>query len=398
MEKKTGIVHLKGIDTIRMVSAFMVIVFHATALPKLTPPNIVAAILPYFGMAVPLFFAVSGFIIAYVYQGKLSENDSIINFYIKRFFRIAPLFYSMLVVWMITAYIVWDKLYPFSEIIINLSFLFNNVPNQQESIVWAGWSIGVEMIFYFLFPLISLFTTNVRCALIGLVLSLLLAMMAHAQYTEIGVPTYGYMNSSNQFCYFMSGMLAFHIWCKSGFRQSQKAVVIRTLLMILAIAIVVGIVASNLIFIGNTEKYRQGGWCIAFVVIILAICYWQNPLVNNKLFNYLGAISFSLYLVHPFIIQMLVFLKFYSFLEQYISYKTYSYLFSQVGTVLITIGISSLTYFYIEKRGIALGSIVIKQRKHFRKIILGYFWQRWKREMEEATHNQGSIAVSAKLE
>jgi hypothetical protein len=56
----------------------------------------------------------------------------------------------MLLVWRWAG---WPPQTP-ESLLLNISFLFGFVPGYHESLVWAGWSIGVEMPFYLAFPFV----------------------------------------------------------------------------------------------------------------------------------------------------------------------------------------------------------------------------------------------------
>jgi peptidoglycan/LPS O-acetylase OafA/YrhL len=98
-----------------------------------------------------------------------------LRFYIKRFFRIAPLGYVAIAIY---GLINWGALrsgyerawvlgaHSPADILLNVLFLHALSPSAINNVVPGGWSIGVEMLFYLLAPLIFFFTLNrVRLAI-----------------------------------------------------------------------------------------------------------------------------------------------------------------------------------------------------------------------------------------
>ena len=63
------------------------------------------------------------------------------------------------------------------------TFTFNFVPRYVDGIVPASWSIGVEMVFYFLFPVILVFARNIIGSIFVLVLSLFVAGQSYMDFT-----------------------------------------------------------------------------------------------------------------------------------------------------------------------------------------------------------------------
>ena len=160
-------IQLDSIESLRGIAALMILLCHLALIVKLPLPQSLGFVATRFGLGVPLFYTLSGFVLAYGYADRLSDRTAIYSFYIRRLFRIMPLFYLMTALWIVVNWIVWNKTFSASTLLLNLTFLFGLVPGEHESIVWAGWSIGVEMLFYLIFPILSACLPNVRSALIG---------------------------------------------------------------------------------------------------------------------------------------------------------------------------------------------------------------------------------------
>lgn len=73
-------------------------------------------------------------------------------FYLKRFFRIAPLFNSLTAYGILSNFVVRSPSPDFFDIVLSSSFLFSLVPGKQDNLVGGGWSIGIEWLFYAFFP------------------------------------------------------------------------------------------------------------------------------------------------------------------------------------------------------------------------------------------------------
>ena len=115
-----------------------------------------APVVAHFYLAVHVFFVLSAFALAY----SATQSPTGYGAYlVKRFFRIAPLFY-VLVAWAI-----YRGGWPdWATLAANLTFTFNLVPGMHLSLVWAGWSVGVEMLFYLVFPFLLM---SLRPHLVG---------------------------------------------------------------------------------------------------------------------------------------------------------------------------------------------------------------------------------------
>ncbi len=109
---------------------------------------------------VQLFFVVSALTL-FLSAGKRTREDTPwLNFYVRRVFRIAPMFYLAFGVYCLAPVLLKGQaLPPLGTVLGTLSFTNGWNPAWllgANDVVPGGWSIGVEMSFYIVFPLVFL--------------------------------------------------------------------------------------------------------------------------------------------------------------------------------------------------------------------------------------------------
>ena len=351
--------HLDSIESLRGVAALMVLLYHLAELVKIPLPGSLGFISTHFGLGVPLFYTLSGFVLAYGYADRLEGRAQIWRFYIRRLFRIAPLFYAMLTLWLLANWVVWNRAFSLQTLFLNMSFVFGLVPGQHESIVWGGWSIGIEMIFYLVFPVIAILVPNVRTALAGFVVACILSSAVFGALSAAGLGSYAYMNLGTHLPFFMGGILAFRIW------QTMRLARLPSLgwgLLMASLLLALTVAGSDRLYAMLSKiDFERGVWAIVFGMLLLSACYVRNPVLESSPLRNLGKLSFSLYLLHPMIFVGLIKLDFPNYVAQLTHTAMANFLIASVISIGLVWMCSTLSFRFVESPGIEFGKRLAQQ-------------------------------------
>jgi peptidoglycan/LPS O-acetylase OafA/YrhL len=182
---------------------------------------------------VQLFYAVSALTLFMSFYNR--DERSTTNFFIRRFFRIAPMFY-MLIIYGIVVYTAIPNEHhqvTLSNVASHFLVLHDVGPQWQNSLVDGGWSVGVEVLFYMLCPLLFAYISNIGGAValyfgavaVGLIFNGYFT--AHPLIDDISVwETYLYEFLPTQLHVFAAGIVIYFILrSKAGNAIRQMAVV-----------------------------------------------------------------------------------------------------------------------------------------------------------------------------
>jgi exopolysaccharide production protein ExoZ len=160
----------EGVEALRGIAVLMTVFAH---LPITTEPFIGSQIRSPWFMGVPIFFGISGWIIAHVTCNYVRKD--IPKFLLKRFFRIAPVLvvtciFSLLFSITLPHNEIVDQFYPDLQDIIrsitsNLLFIsdFSSFLGVKVPLSLLGlWSISVEFKFYLLFAVVMVLPRSIR--------------------------------------------------------------------------------------------------------------------------------------------------------------------------------------------------------------------------------------------
>jgi|CXWL01.1.fsa_nt_gi peptidoglycan/LPS O-acetylase OafA/YrhL len=283
-----------GLESLRGWAAFAILLYHLEALYLPLPPGALKSAVATLGFAVPLFFALSAYSLLYGYSSRIFDRQSLLRFYVRRVFRIVPLFYLMLLLNLVARHFEGMPT-PNSEIFVNLLFLFPFLPGKHESLVPAGWSLGIEWLFYIAFPVFALLARSVTASCVAFLACALLSVSIGALATGMYGASYAYLSVLNQAMYFQAGVLAYSLVGRSELGGMQK-------LSGWAVAVSVGLMVFN----AQTFLFN-------FLILFALACgLWVAcahaglpAMLDNVATRYLGRISYGLYLVHPFVLMLL---------------------------------------------------------------------------------------------
>lgn len=339
--------YLKGLDTLRAIAALIVVLEHFEQLKK--DAAIVNLIdknyyLPSGHISVMLFFVISGFLITYllVKERESTGRISFRNFYMRRIFRIWPLYYLILILSFLIFRVDYSK-----ETIILCFTIFPNIAYTLHA-GWPTspqvWSLGVEEQFYLFWPLILTLIPNKKVPLylilffIGYsILPILIGFvnirMIHNNELEEFVARFFYLSKFN----------CMGIGCLIGYlyASNDKRLEYINNKYIAYVSIALAII---LWFLGFGMKYfTEEFYSVLFAIALYNIV--ANPQINidTRISSYIGKISYGIYMYHYIILSLVI--KYLPVIENTFIYIMALYILGFGGTLLV----SWLSFESIEK-------------------------------------------------
>jgi peptidoglycan/LPS O-acetylase OafA/YrhL len=351
---------LEFLDSLRGLAALYVLVYHLAKMPPLATglPAFADTFVLFGGSGVILFFVISAFCLCLTMPGSVVTGAVAAKFYTKRFFRIAPLFYAVLALTLVRNFLVRDIVPPAGDVLANITFTFNLAPGLQDSLVFAGWTIGVEMLFYLIFPALfaSLRGVPAKVLAYGLAGLAFAALLWILKTAPIDRDRYALLTVAHYLPVFLLGMIAFDLFNALHARGAGW----RTGAVLLATGMVAfaGHVSERLLDPSFAPFFWQGG---SYALMLLGLAFCPLGLVVNRATRFLGQISYSVYLLHGPVILVInrpVFTRIYA-LDWPVVAK---FGLCLAVTLTVTLTVSWLAYSFIERPGIALGRKLIAMR------------------------------------
>jgi peptidoglycan/LPS O-acetylase OafA/YrhL len=334
---------INNLDYLRGLMAFSIMIYHYSS--WIFGDFNSETLLGVFGIyGVSIFYILSGITLYIVYHKK-STKELFIPFFVKRIFRIFPLMWLTILL----SYLILNQSFDFKTYFINMTGLFGFI-EPSNYIVTGAWSIGNELVFYSLFPLIILFSKNLKygleiCFIISIIIGSYFALSVLNLSEPLSAQWNNYINPFNQLFLFIGGLLIGKYF--SNYKNNKLSA-------LFFISCVIGLLFSkasgdkiNLVAGENRFIYAS----IAFSITIASlISNFNLPNIIDKVFVKLGHISYSIYLMHAIVFWTVA---------KFINRTNDPYLFLSIS-VICTIISSLIVYSFYEKKFIKLGKSILK--------------------------------------
>lgn len=339
---------IPNLTPIRFILALLVVIFHIAQFSENRgfPFFNDLAIFHKGTEAVYMFFSLSGFLIIKQLFVEKKETNSINlkNFYAKRVLRIFPLYYLILTF----GFLHYRLILPFfgfefennydllSGIFLSVTF-FPNIFSKYSpgGILEILWSIGIEEQFYlFIAPLFLLLPLK----RIILFLSVFTSVYFLIYFSEYLV----FLKEYNMlFFYFSFGGLCAILYGHNLFQTLIKKLRYPILLIFITY-FTTGIFTNNF----NPFFYNLFSF-ILFGIVISALALKPIKVLQNKTMNYLGKISYGIYMYHAIALQLvgLIYLK---MISKFGFQNTFDVIIINVCVIFITIVVSHFSFKYYE--------------------------------------------------
>ncbi len=246
----------------------------------------------YYG--VDLFFLISGFIMCYTTQNK---DISFSRFMFARFTRILPLYWLVSIA-ALAIYLVKPDIVNSSGGETSIWASFTLMPNGDKYLVANGWTLSYEFLFYFIFGF-SLFLTKKHKTTIASILIIIL-MTCHS-FTIHSDNNYLMFSTSYLLGEFILGIIAYHILKGKIVNNITAAIMLFTGVSLLIAENIYGVPKA----LSNIRTIYAG---FPMLLIFVGAVSFESLFKTTKniflsSFEKLGDSSYSLYMIHPFILS-----------------------------------------------------------------------------------------------
>ncbi len=305
--------HIQGLDGIRALAVLAVIFFHAD-------------IHHFVGggfLGVDVFFTLSGFLITSLLLAELKKNNGIdfLRFYIRRFKRLLPALYALLLLASIYTYIFApDAIEALRRDIPAALLYYSNLwqlLDQQSYFEGFGrphalqhlWSLAIEEQFYIVWPVLLLLLYRLRRVLPLFVSIAALALasaawmwwLAEARQIPIAAaPERLYLASDTHVHGLLFGALLASFYRPNTLRQAWQT---KMVALLGGVALLYLLLALWFLTEAEPFLYRGGFVGVAFATMLLIVSASSpnqpiNYLFKNKGLDWIGKRSYALYLWH----------------------------------------------------------------------------------------------------
>jgi peptidoglycan/LPS O-acetylase OafA/YrhL len=336
----------------------------------------------YGALGVQLFYLVSAFTLCWVSYYVHTNDGSWKPFFIRRYFRIAPMYYVAILVclviyrfssknglWspIIGQYISWSggsETVETANVLANLIFAHGINPFWITSLVPGGWSITVEFTFYAVFPfLFGHVSTMWRACLLTTVAMVVAAclhlILARVQPISPGDLWQGYLYFwfPAQLPFFCLGMALFQFCRWLSARSIAYPYFLGVVLISVSLLLMVFLVSGGRLWLFP----RNWTFGFAFAGLAAGLACYPTVFFVNVVTMKLGEVSYSCYIWHWFVISLVTGLRDSTCSELFSGRPFLNLVATSLSVIVLSGVLSWLTWKYIETPAIRLGKAVSRK-------------------------------------
>jgi peptidoglycan/LPS O-acetylase OafA/YrhL len=296
---------LRALDGLRAAAALLVVLTHFTTDSGID--NRTTHILGQLGVMV--FFCLSGFLMMHVTAGLAPNWPNVLQFWRRRLARVLPLFYLVLA--FVAVLSLATVLFGIPRKYVAFNFDAARLLRHAVFIQGSGvfWTIGVEVLFYFLFPILWLARWRSGWLLVLVAAAVLSWQFATGfRYTDNFAPSR--LNLTAHF--FIAGALTYAAWSSAAWQRLGRGTLEAVFVVVAAAAVLVlGGVADNVLGVTLIQQGFVVFWSspsviwllVPLLVLTIASSRFAAATLGSMPLAFLGGISYSIYLTHRFVLR-----------------------------------------------------------------------------------------------
>lgn len=284
---------------------------------------------------VDLFFVISGFIMCYV------TEDSGNRFLTKRIIRVVPLYWAGTIgvfgLALARPHLFDSTTANLVELVKSLAFIPFIKGDDIRPMLFLGWTLNYEMFFYLLFA-ISMAVSHRYRAIISSTLILVIVVSGYLVPFESAPFKFFTRSITLEFAF---GMLCYMLFMRMAiYRPQHRPITSRIQWTLMGGALIACMPLATVL---SPIGIRVIEWGIPAALSFCFIVYGLSGVKLPRGLVLIGDASYSLYLFHPYVIQI-----FDKILEPFSSHDVQAYFMAGVA-IFLCCGLSVLSYRYIEK-------------------------------------------------
>jgi hypothetical protein len=322
---------ITNIQYLRALAVLSVVTHHVTGASQSydLPAEALSILVPLGQSGVDLFFVISGFIMVYIQKEKIRSPQS---FFLSRVIRILPLYWLLTFLLVLLRYIA-PSFFRFSsapthgDFIASLVFLTEAI-FAPKAVLFLGWTLEYEMLFYALFS-ISLFASTLQKSILFSTAVILAVLIIYPSL----------MPSSMMMIEFLGGMLIGSIYLRSASILRSAPAILMGGLILLSLTLFFDFFEFNPEYTHGLPRVLK--WGIPSMLIVFGSVFSKQG--NNRLLSKIGDASYSIYLIQAFTIPC--YYKFVSILGVGVIPNDVL----AIGCLLFTAIVGVITYTMLEK-------------------------------------------------